>query len=291
MYSKAGDWRKAHHIFTSMGQIKDLVSWSAMISCYAHNGFNFEAIQLFFEMLDFGELPNQFCFSSAIRACSNPAYARIGLVIFAFLIKTGYFESDVCVGCALIDLFVHGFGDLELAKKLFDEMPDKNSVTWTLMITRSTQMGSPRDAISLFQDMVVAGFYPDQFTFSSCLSASSEVGFLNIGQQLHTWVIKYGLCLDVCVGCSLVDMYAKCADMDTSRKAFDRMPEHNVMSWTAIITAYVQKGGSSDNEKAIELYSRMMTEGRVKPNHFTFAALFKACGNLFNPRLNLDLIS
>lgn len=286
MYSKGGDWRKAQHIFSSMGDMKDLVSWSAMISCYAHNGFNFEAIQLFFEMVKFGEVPNQFCFSAAIRACSNRAYARIGLVIFGFLMKTGYFESDVCVGCALIDLFVNGFGDLELAKKLFDEMPEKNSVTWTLMITRFTQLGSPRDAIRLFLDMVVAGFYPDQFTFSSCLSACSELGLLNIGQQLHSWVIKYGLCLDVCVGCSLVDMYAKCAvdrSMDDSRKAFDRMPEHNVMSWTAIITSYVQKGGS-DNE-AIELYCRMITEGRVKPNHFTFATLLKACGNLFNPRL------
>ncbi|KAL0400615.1 UNVERIFIED_CONTAM: Pentatricopeptide repeat-containing protein, chloroplastic [Sesamum latifolium] len=286
LYWKCGDWEKAEEIFSSMGEMRDLVSWSAMISCYAHNGLNLEAIILFCEMLEFGEWPNEFCFSAAIRACSNREYARIGLVIFGFLMKTGYFESDVCVGCALIDLFVKGFGDLESAKKVFDEMPDKNAVSWTLMITRLAQMGSPRDAIGLFVDMVVSGFVPDRFTFSSGLSACSELGSLHIGRQLHGWIVKNGLSLDVCVGCSLVDMYAKSAvdgTIDDSKKVFDRIPEHNVMSWTAIITGYVQNGGCDD--EAIALYCRMITEGRVKPNHFTFASLLKACGNLFNPSL------
>lgn len=275
-----------------MGEMRDLVSWSAMISCYAHNGFNLEAILVFVEMLEFGEWPNEFCFSAAIRACSNREYARVGLVIYGFLLKTGYFESDVCVGCAMVDLFVKGFGDLELTKKVFDEMPEKNSISWTLMITRFMQMGSPRDAIGLLLDMVIEGFVPDRFTFSSGLSACSELGLLHIGHQLHCWVLKSGLSFDVCVGCSLVDMYAKSTvdgSMEDSRKVFDRMPEHNVMSWTAIITGYVQNGGS--DYEAIELYSGMITEGIVKPNHFTFACLFKACGNLFNPKLGEQIYS
>ncbi|KAG8381157.1 hypothetical protein BUALT_Bualt06G0093200 [Buddleja alternifolia] len=286
LYSKCGDWRKAEEVFKSMGELRDLVSWSAMISSYARNGLNLEAVLMFYEMVEFGEWPNEYCFSAAIRACSNREYARIGLVVFGFLVKTGYFEADVCVGCALIDLFAKGFGDIELAKKVFNEMPERNSVSWTLMITRFTQRGFPRDAIELFLDMVGLGLVPDRFTFSSVLSACSELGLLSMGQQLHSWVVKYGLCLDVCVGCSLVDMYAKCAvdgSLNDSRKAFDRMPEHNVMSWTAIITGYVQNGGS--NNEAIDLYCRMITQGRVKPNHFTFAGLLKACGNLFNPRL------
>ncbi|KAL6533296.1 hypothetical protein OROMI_027408 [Orobanche minor] len=285
LYSKSGDWRKAEEIFSFMGELRNLVSWSAMISCYAHNGLSLQAILIFIEMVELGERPNEFCFSDAIRACSNRKYTIIGLVIFGFLTRTGYFKSDVCVGCALIDLFVKGFGDLESARKVFDEMPVRNSVSWTLMITRFTQMGSPRGAILLFLDMIIAGFVPDQFTFSSCLSACSEIGLLSVGHQLHSWVIKNGFCLDVCVGCSLVDMYLKSLDgsTDDSRKAFDRMPDHNVMSWTAIITGYMQTG-DCDNE-AIELYCRMITEGRVKPNHFTFSSLLKACGNLFNPRL------
>nr|GMD00250.1 pentatricopeptide repeat-containing protein At3g49170, chloroplastic [Ipomoea batatas] len=78
-------------------------------------------------------------------------------------------------------------------------------------------------------------------------------------------------------------MYSKCAadgSMDNSRKVFDRMPDHNVMSWTAAITGYVQTG--IGDREAIDLYCRMI-EGQVKPNHFTFSSLLKACGNLSSP--------
>lgn len=242
-----------------------------------------EAVFTFFDMIECGEHPNQFCFSAAIQACSNVEHAWIGLVIFGTVIKSGYFESDVCVGCALIDLFAKGFCDLNLAKKVFDKMPQKNSVSWTLMITRFSQISDPEIAVDLFLEMVLTGFVPDKFTFSSVLSACADLEYLTFGQQLHSSVVKSGLSSDVCVGCSLVDMYAKSTadgSMKDSRKVFDRMSVHNVMSWTAIITGYVQSGG--DDWEAIELYHMMMQDGSVKPNDFTFSALLKACGNLTN---------
>ncbi|KAL3521624.1 hypothetical protein ACH5RR_019773 [Cinchona calisaya] len=286
LYSKNGDWFTAQTIFETMGDKRDLVSWSAMISCYAHSNMELQAIFTFFDMIECGEHPNQFCFSAAIQACSNVEYAWIGMVIFGFVIKTGYFESDVCVGCSLIDLFSKGLRDLNMAKKVFDQMPQKNSVSWTLIITRFSQLCDPRSAIELFLEMVLTGSVPDKFTFSSVLSASSELQWLLFGQQLHSLVVRSGLLSDVCVGCSLVDMYAKSTadgSMNDSRKVFDRMPVHNVMSWTAIITGYVQSGG--DDREAIQLYHMMMEEGSVKPNHFTFSALLKACGNLTNLEL------
>ncbi|KAI8032912.1 Pentatricopeptide repeat-containing protein [Camellia lanceoleosa] len=283
LYSKSGDWVTANSIFNGMGEHRDMVSWSAMISCFAHNGMQSQSISTFFDMLEFGEYPNQFCLAAVMQACSNSKNAWIGKIIFGFVIKTGYFESDVCIGCALIDMFVKGCGDLGSAKKVFDIMRERNAVTWTLMITRYSQLGQPKDAIELFIDMVVSGFIPDRFTFSSTINACAELELLSLGQQLHSLVVKSRLTLDVCVGCSLVDMYVKCAvdgSMVNSRKVFDRMPDHNVMSWTATITGYVQSGGH--DKEAIELYCRMI-DGQVVPNHFTFSSLLKACGNLSDP--------
>ncbi|CAL5323170.1 unnamed protein product [Camellia sinensis] len=151
------------------------------------------------------------------------------------------------------------------------------------MITRYSQLGQPKDAIELFIDMVASGFIPDRFTFSSTISAFSELELLSLGQQLHSLVVKSRLTLDVCVGCSLVDIYVKCAvdgSMVNSRKVFDQMPDHNVLSWTATITGYVQSGGH--DKEAIELYCRMI-EGQVVPSHLTFSSLLKACGNLSDP--------
>ncbi|XP_010276946.1 PREDICTED: pentatricopeptide repeat-containing protein At3g49170, chloroplastic [Nelumbo nucifera] len=285
LYSKCGESETAEAIFEGMGGNRDLVSWSAMISCFAQNKQEREAIATFYEMLESGHHPNQFCFSSVIQACSNAENAWIGRVIFGFLIKTGYFESDVCVGCALIDMFTKGSGDLVSARKIFDCMPEKNVVSWTLMITRYLHCGSPLEATDLFLDMLLTEFEPDRFTLTSVISACAELEAVELGRQLHSRAIRTGLASDVCVGCSLVDMYAKCAvdgSISDSRKVFDRMPSHNVMSWTAIITGYVQCGGR--DEEAVELFCDMI-QGQILPNHFTFASVLKACGNLSDPSM------
>ncbi|MCE2055380.1 hypothetical protein HAX54_042498 [Datura stramonium] len=83
-----------------------------------------------------------------LACCGREELGWIGLAIFGFVIKP-YFESDICVGCALIDLFAKGFSDLRLAMK---------------------------DAIRLFLEMVSEGFVPDRFTFSGVLSACAEPG-------------------------------------------------------------------------------------------------------------------
>ncbi|KAK6936703.1 Pentatricopeptide repeat [Dillenia turbinata] len=281
LYSKSGDPVTASLVFEEMGERKrDLVSWSSLISCYANNDMEFEAIVKFIDMIELGFCPNEYSFCAVIKACSVKENVWIGKIILGFVIKSGFFDTDVCVGCALIDMFVNGGCDLESAKKVFDKMPERNAVTWTLMITRYMQMGQASDALELFLDMVVGGNAPDQFTFSGVISACAKLGMLSLGKQLHSQVIRLGLVSDVCVGCSLIDMYAKCmvdGTMVDSRRVFDGMSEHNVMSWTAIITGYVGTGGC--DKEAIELFSEMIC-GQTIPNHFTFSAVLKACTNL-----------
>nr|POE44716.1 pentatricopeptide repeat-containing protein, chloroplastic [Quercus suber] len=133
--------------------------------------------------------------------------------------------------------------------------------------------------------MVLSEYVLDRFTFDGVISACAELELLNLGQQLHSWVIRTGLALDVCVGCCLVDMYAKCAadgSVDDARKVFDVMVDCNVMSWTDIITGYVQSGGL--DKEAVELL-REMIKGHVSvsPNHFTFSSVLMACVNLSDP--------
>ncbi|KAL3570595.1 hypothetical protein D5086_027844 [Populus alba] len=273
LYSKCGDWQQAHEIFESMGNKRDLVSWSALISCYANNEKEFEAISAFFDMLECGFYPNEYCFTGVFRACSNKENISLGEIIFGFLLKTGYFESDVCVGCALIDMFVKGNGDLESAYKVFDRMPDRNVVTWTLMITRFQQLGFSRDAVGLFLDMVLSGYVPDRFTLSGVVSACAEMGLLSLGRQFHCLVMKSGLDLDVCVGCSLVDMYAKCV---ADGKAFDVLFEKNLVSYNTIVNAYAK---SLNSEEAFELYTEIEGTG-TGVDAFTFASLLSGASSI-----------
>ncbi|CAJ2655413.1 unnamed protein product [Trifolium pratense] len=232
---------------------RNIVSYSSMISCYANNGFPLNALKMFVELLNQdGFFPNEYCFTGSIRACLDWRFFEVGLSLFGFVLKIGYFDSHVCVGCELIDMFVKGGGgDLMSARKVFDRMREKNVVTWNLMITRLAQFGFYGDAIDLFLVML----------------------------ELHSWDIRSGLALDLCVGCSLVDMYAKCGLVPESRKVFDGMTDHNVMSWTALINGYVRGGGGQERE-AMRLFSDMLLQGYVVPNYFTFSGVLKACASL-----------
>ncbi|XP_027909492.1 pentatricopeptide repeat-containing protein At3g49170, chloroplastic [Vigna unguiculata] len=280
LYSKCGDWQTALSIFQAMDDHnRDLVSWSSLISCFSNNSMHSQALLTFLHMLQFGIYPNEYCFTASIRSSSNAQYFSIGFVIFGFLFKTGYFHSHVSVGCALIDMFAKGSADIHSARMVFDKMRDKNLVTWTLMITRYAQHGFLSDAIDLFCILLVSDHTPDSFTLTSLLSASVDMGFFSLGKQLHSWVIRSGLASDVCVGCTLVDMYAKCAaagSVENSRKVFNRMPLHNVMSWTALISGYVQ---ARKEHEAMKLFCNML-HGHVAPNCFTFSSVLKACANL-----------
>jgi hypothetical protein len=81
-------------------------------------------------MLENGFYPNEYCFAAVIRACLNADNILIGKMIFGFVIENGYF-----------DILVKGSGDVDLAYKVFEKMPEKNAITWTLMITRFMQLG------------------------------------------------------------------------------------------------------------------------------------------------------
>jgi len=291
LYSKSGDLTKAEDVFETMRRFgkRDVVSWSAMMACYGNNGRELDAIKLFVEFLELGLVPNDYCYTAVIRACSNSDFVGVGRVTLGFLMKTGHFESDVCVGCSLIDMFVKGENSFENAYKVFDKMSELNVVTWTLMITRCMQMGFPREAIRFFLDMVLSGFESDKFTLSSVFSACAELENLSLGKQLHSWAIRSGLVDDV--ECSLVDMYAKCSadgSVDDCRKVFDRMEDHSVMSWTALITGYMKNCNLAT--EAINLFSEMITQGHVEPNHFTFSSAFKACGNLLDQRVGKQVL-
>ncbi|CAN8290000.1 unnamed protein product [Cochlearia groenlandica] len=62
-------------------------------------------------------------------------------------------------------------GSLEDAHKVFDEMPQRDFVTWTTLISGYSQYGRCRDALVLFNRMLRHGFCPNEFTLSSIVKA------------------------------------------------------------------------------------------------------------------------
>ncbi|CAN0903160.1 Pentatricopeptide repeat-containing protein At3g49170, chloroplastic [Linum grandiflorum] len=220
---------------------RDVVSWSAMISCYANNGMELEAIGVFVHMLQSGVYPNGYCYTAVIRACSK-----------------------------------EGAQNLDDAYKVFDKMPDRNVVTWTLMITRFHQLGYGRDAIDVFVDMISSGYMPDRFTHGAVISACTELGSLSAGRQLHTWVIKSSFEPSLHVSNALIAMYSTCGNIEAAYQVFkDMEAQRNVISWTSMVTGFAKHGLAT---RALETFGDMLEAG-VKPNDVTYIAVLSACSH------------
>ncbi|KAM1526665.1 hypothetical protein PS1_016363 [Malus domestica] len=142
-------------------------------------------------------------------------------------------------------------GSLNDARNLLNQMPHKDLVTWTALISGYSQHDRPQDALVLFPEMLRHGLEPNQFTLSSLLKASGAVSDDNHGRQLHTYCFKYGLDSNVYVGTALVDMYARCGHMDESQLGFDALDTKNEVSWNALIAGHARK---AQGEHALRLF-------------------------------------
>jgi pentatricopeptide repeat protein len=60
--------------------------------------------------------------------------------------------------------------------KHFDEMPERNSISWNAVISAYAHYGQAHNAIKMFEGMLHHGFQPDSVTFLSLLSACSHNG-------------------------------------------------------------------------------------------------------------------
>ncbi|XP_057854806.2 pentatricopeptide repeat-containing protein At5g27110 [Cryptomeria japonica] len=167
-------------------------------------------------------------------------------------------------------------GSLVDARKVFDHMKERDCVSWNTMIAACRRHGYPQEAVTLFHQMQRTGLQPDQFTFASVLPACAKMGALEQGIYIHQNIKDRGISSNVVVATALVDMYAKCGSIDKARELFDKMPQKNVFSWTAMIAGFAQNGFVKE---ALENFKQMQLAG-VKPNSTTFASVLPACAKM-----------
>ncbi|XP_066330494.1 pentatricopeptide repeat-containing protein At5g50390, chloroplastic-like [Miscanthus floridulus] len=185
-----------------------------------------------------------------------------------------------------LDLYTHNHvlraylecGMLAEARRAFDGMPDRNGVTWGIMMGGLVDRGRPRAALALFREMqaeAAGGDAPPLRSLVVALSAATSSGSARAGRQLHCCVVKAGVCGDVAdryLACALLDMYSKCSLIDEARRVFDGLPRPHrtsVVAWNSMLAAYVLHGHS---EEALELYQEMC-RSRVAMDQFTFSTM------------------
>lgn len=271
-YTQHGGLEDARELFDEMSE-RDSYSWSVIIGGYAKVKDFTSCFCLFREFFRCGMLLDNYTLPIVIRACRDLKELQFGRVIHSATLKCGL-DYDHFVCASLVDMYAK-CKVLEDARQLFDKMPKRDLVTWTVMIGALAECRCAVESLGLFDRMRDEGIVPDKVALVTVVYACAKLGAMNKARGIHDYINGTKFSLDVILGTSMIDMYAKCGSVDSAREIFDRMQVKNVITWSAMIAAY---GYHGQGAKALELFP-MMLSSSILPNRITFVSLLYACSH------------
>ncbi|KAM7524526.1 hypothetical protein LguiA_014428 [Lonicera macranthoides] len=187
-------------------------------------------------------------------------------------------KSGFCLSPFVQTGLVNFYGKCEVigcARKVFDEIPDRNLVAWSVMISGYSKVGMFGEALGLFREMQRAGVEPDEVTMVSVISACAAAGALDVGRWVHAYVDKKLIANDLELSTALVNMYARCGCIERAKEVFGAMPVKDTKAWSSMIVGLAIHGLAKE---ALDVFAKM-EEAEVKPNHVTYIGVLSACAH------------
>ncbi|RWW89748.1 hypothetical protein BHE74_00001217 [Ensete ventricosum] len=209
MYAKSGSVEMARRLFDGeQAEERDTVTWNAMIAGYTQSGQTELATAVLRKMLKECRTPNAVTLASILPACSPVGGIRAGREVHGFAVR-GYVDENVFVGTALIDMYSR-CGQISCAERMFDGMVEKNTVTYTTMLSGFGQHGLGEKALTLFSSMREAGVRPDGITFVALISGCSSSGLVDEGVAVYeSMEEEYGVVATPEHHCCVVDLLGR----------------------------------------------------------------------------------
>ncbi|KAL8531139.1 hypothetical protein ACS0TY_007957 [Phlomoides rotata] len=236
MYAKFGCVENAKLVFSSM-PVRNLVSWTAMIACFAKNGRPLEALELFHEMmLENGDmLPNSVTMVSVLQACAALSALEQGKLVHGYILRKSL-DSILPVMSALLTMYSR-CGDLQLAENVFHQMKRRDVVAWNSLISSYGIHGLGSKALAAFREMVQLGFSPSPISFISVLGACSHSGLVDEGKLLFDSMVKeHGIHPTVEHYACMVDLLGRANRLDEAAKLIaDMRDEPGHIVWGSLL--------------------------------------------------------
>ncbi|XP_010546246.1 PREDICTED: pentatricopeptide repeat-containing protein At5g08305 [Tarenaya hassleriana] len=280
--------------------------WNAIVRGFSSGRNPEKSIRVFVQMLRSGVSADHMTFPFLAKSCSRLWNRELGGSIHGAVAKTGL-EWDLFVCNSLIHMY-GSFRDIASTRKLFEEMPVKNLVSWNSMLDGYAKCGDivsarqvfdemlERDVVSwssmvdgyvksddydealeIFDQMMEMGPKANEVTMVSVFCACAHLGVLDRGKTVHRYVIDESLPLTITLRTSLVDMYAKCGAIEEAWNVFREVPagETDVLLWNSMIGGLANHGFIRES---LELF-REMRESGINPDEITFLCLLSACSH------------
>lgn len=208
-------------------------------------------------------------FSLWLRKSAEKRSLSKSKMIHSQLVISGL-EPDTHLWASMVNAYVK-CGSTGYALKVFDKMTVRDIVSWNALISGYLEHGQPDNGLYLFVRMQREGLVLNEFALATGLKACSMCLELDLGKLVHAQVIKLGFCLDLFIGSSLVDLYAKCGLMELAYGVFCSMPVKSVMVWNALLNGYAEEG---DGRKLIYMFHKIK-DMETKFNNFILATVLK----------------
>ncbi|KAK8930817.1 Pentatricopeptide repeat-containing protein [Platanthera zijinensis] len=271
-YKLSPDISATRKVFDAL-PVKDVISWTSIISAYVRAGQPAESLRIFIAMSDFDVEPNAFTLSSAVKACAELENLGLGRCFHGMVMIRGFCSNQV-ISSSLVDMYARN-SVVDDAHNVFVEIPEPDAICWTSMISAFTQNDRFREAASFFHAMLQGfpGLVPDEFLLGTISCALGNLRRAKQGREVHAKVIVVGLSGRVVVESSILDMYAKCGLLVDSRRVFDRMPGKNAFSWCALLSGYCQHGNHAE---VLDLFRKMDADD----DQYSFSTVLRACAGL-----------
>ncbi|KAJ3695287.1 hypothetical protein LUZ60_000664 [Juncus effusus] len=219
-------------------------------------------------------------------SASDPSLFPNGPILHSLSIKSASITT-VFASTAIVNMYSK-IGQTCSALQLFDEMQDKNVVTYTTVITALVRSSRYREALHLFIKMRESDLGYDSHAYAITLKACSNAGLLKQGREIHAQVSKLGFDTSPFVANTLGSMYAKFGFVSYSTRVLNRMSSLDVTAWTTIITSYVK---TDQIDQAIKSFIEMQEVNHVRPNEYTYASIISACNGVLSIKFGEQLHS
>ncbi|KAI9186298.1 hypothetical protein LWI28_016016 [Acer negundo] len=239
-YAARGETGVTRHVFDEITE-KNVVFFNVMIRSYANNHLFRDALLVFKTMSNCGFEPDNYTYPCLLKACSGLNSLWDGLQIHGAVIKVGL-DSNLFIGNGLVSMYGK-CGCLVVARRVLDEMPSRDVVSWNSMVAGYAQSGRFDDALEVCREMELLRLKPDSGTMASLLPAVTNTSFENV-------------------------LYIK--------EMFSNLAKKNLVSWNVMIAVYVN---SSMPVEAVDLYSQMDMHG-IEPDAISVASVLPACGDI-----------
>ncbi|KAB1221221.1 hypothetical protein CJ030_MR2G020381 [Morella rubra] len=302
-YTECGSVKEVTALFEKM-PVRDIITWTAMITAYmdfglvdlavemfdkmpernsfsynalmaglCQNGEGSRALELFVNMVKESAELTEFTLTSVLNACGLLMDSKISGQIHGFILKIGY-GSNAFIEAALLDMCTR-CDRLADATKMFTRWPlDKeSSMIRTSLICGYARKGWPDEALSLFNISQSEGtMVVDEVASTSVLGLCGTLGCHHMGKQIHCHALKSGFLSDLRVGNAIVSMYSKCWNMDDAIKIFNHIPTHDTVSWNGLLAGHILH---RQGDEALVVWSKMKKIG-MKPDEVTFVLIISA---------------